>query len=256
MQEAQPESVTLNGTSRVPTGHTAHTGTVHTHRILAYCRVSTLEQAQEGVSLEAQKTRIHAYAEAHGYVVSAVEIEEGVSGKTLARPALQNALRRLRRCEADGLAVMRLDRLSRATSDVLALVARSEQERWALHSVSESLDTSTPHGRFAVTILAGLAQMERETIAERTKTALGELRRQGKRISGKPPLGFAFDDGRLVPVEREQIVLQEMERLRGDGFGARRIAGQLNEGGVVNPRTGRLWSPSTVASILRRLDGR
>ncbi len=70
--------------------------------------------------------------------------------KTTNRPALQRALAALREGEAFGLVAVKLDRLSRTTRDVLDLVARAEKEKWALHSIDERLDTSSPQGRFVV----------------------------------------------------------------------------------------------------------
>jgi DNA invertase Pin-like site-specific DNA recombinase len=154
-------------------------------------RVSTEAQAEAGVSLDEQRTRIRAYAAAHGAEVVALAADR-VSGRTVRRPALQRALARLRAGEADALVAVRLDRVSRTTRDVLDLVAQAEGEGWALHSIEERLDTSSPQGRFVVTILGALAQLEREQIGERTRNGMAELRRQGRRVSGKPPLGYRF----------------------------------------------------------------
>ncbi len=97
-------------------------------RVLGYVRVSTDEQASNGVSLDEQRRRISDYAETQGLSLIDVEADEGISGsKTTNRPALQSALRRLRKGEARGLIVTALDRLSRTTTDVLSLVARAER---------------------------------------------------------------------------------------------------------------------------------
>ena len=220
-------------------------------KVIAYCRVSTTEQAEGGISLEAQRRRLLAYAEAHDLHVLCVEEDAGISAKkTSNRPALQRALQALRRGEAHGLAIVKLDRLSRTTRDILDLVARAEKEGWALHSIEEKLDTSSPHGRFVVTVLGALAQLEREQIAERTKTAMGELRRQGRRISGKPPFGFRFEGDQVVEEPREQGLLQRMHDLRTAGAGCYRVASTLNREGSPNPRTRRPWYYGTVRAIL------
>jgi len=219
--------------------------------VVGYVRVSTTEQADRGVSLDAQRTRLKAYCDAHGLALLRVEEDAGVSARrTSNRPALQRALRSLARGEASGLVAVKLDRLSRTTRDVLDLVARAEKEAWALHSIDERLDTSSPQGRFVVTVLGALAQLEREQAAERTRTAMAELRRQGRRISGKAPFGFRFDRGRVVEVEREQEVLARMRRLAGEGAGCYRIATVLNAEGKINPRTGLPWFWGTVRAIL------
>jgi len=221
------------------------------NRVLGYVRVSTEDQTTNGVSLDAQRHRLTAYATAHGLELVGIEADEGISAKkTSNRPALQRALARLRRKEADGLVAVKLDRLSRSTRDVLDLVSTSEREGWALHSIEERLDTSSPHGRFVVTVLAALAQMEREQIASRTKAAMAELRRQGRRTSRRPPFGFRHEEGRLVPVPSEQRILERIVALDAEGLGCVRLTRALNEEGP-NPRVHRPWNVGVVRAILR-----
>jgi len=219
--------------------------------LIGYLRVSTAEQAQEGISLDAQESRLRAYAQAHGAVLSNIESDAGVSGKRMAnRAGLARALATLRAGDADGLIVLKLDRLSRSIKDVIELVERSEREGWRLVSLAEHLDTSNAVGRFTVHLLGALAQLEREQIGERTRTALAELRRQGKRISGSPPFGYRFDDGRVVPVDSEQRVLKRMVALASEGHGSWKVTQLLNADASTNPRTGRPWAEGTVRSIL------
>ena len=225
-------------------------------RLIGYARVSTAGQATDGISLVEQHHRISQYAQAHGFELAGVEIDRGVSGKSMGRPALQRALRRLKDGEAEGLVAVKLDRLSRSIRDTLDLVERSEREGWALHSIAERLDTGSAVGRFTVHLLGALAQLEREQLGERTRSALAELRRQGRRISGRPPLGFRFEGGVLVAVEAEQRVLGRLLELRAERLGARSIAKRFAAEGIGNPRTGKDWNPSTLASILRRLETR
>ena len=101
------------------------------------------------------------------------------------------------------------------------------------------------------TILAAMAQLEREQIVERTKWAMAELRRQGKRISGRPPFGYRFEDGRVVEVAQEQTILQRIRELQHEGRGCYAIATRLNREGVHNPRTGREWFFGTMRSVMR-----
>jgi len=225
--------------------------------VVGYVRVSTSEQADKGVSLDAQRHRLQAYCEAHGLALLRIETDAGVSARrTTNRPALQRALRSLAKGEASGLVAVKLDRLSRTTRDVLDLVSRAEKEAWALHSIDERLDTSSPQGRFVVTILGALAQLEREQAADRTRSAMAELRRQGRRISGKAPFGFRFDGGRVVEEPDEQTVLGTMRLLADGGAGCYRIATVLNSEGVANPRTGQPWFWGTIRAILEGVQRR
>ena len=167
------------------------------------------------------------------------------------RPGLRRALRALKGRKADALLVVALDRLSRTTTDVLSIAARAERERWQIQTVQEQVDAGSPEGEFMLTLRAGLAQLERRKVAQRTRLALAELRRQGRRTSRFPPFGFKWSDGRRVQVPEEQRILKRILRHREQGLGKRRIAKALNAAGCQNPRTQGLWTPSTLASILR-----
>ncbi len=222
-------------------------------RVIGYCRVSTEEQAASGVSLAAQRRRLDAHCHAHELTLVWVEEDAGISArKTTNRPALQRTLQALRRGEANGLVAVKLDRLSRTTRDVLDLVARAEREDWSLHSIEERLDTSSPQGRFVVTILGAMAQLEREQAAERTRVAMAELRRQGRRISGTPPFGYRFEGDYVVVVEAEQALLKRMLGWQAEGFGPYKIARLLNEATGDHPRTGKPWYWGTVRAIVQR----
>ena len=229
-----------------------------THRVearpaIGYARVSTDEQAREGVSLEAQVARIRAYAVAKDLDLVEVLVDDGVSGKTLKRPALRELVQRCERGEVGHVVVVKLDRLTRRTRDLLALVddlflARDVE----LHSVSESLDTSTPHGRFVLTLFGGLAQMERELIGERTRSALAHLRENGQPTS-HPPLGFRVNGTRhrMMPVPGELETVRRILKAWRSGQSYRTIAAKLNENGVPTKQGGR-WYHGTVARVVQR----
>jgi site-specific DNA recombinase len=171
-------------------------------KALGYCRVSTDEQAREGVSLSAQRERIEAYAKAKGLELTAVLADEGLSGKNLNRPALRQVLDRCQARDIGHVIVWKLDRLTRRTKHLLNLVEDVFLAKGIeLHSVSESLDTSTPHGRFVLTLFGGLAQMERELIGERTRSAMA-FKRERFQPTSHPPLGFRANGSRhrMIPV--------------------------------------------------------
>ena len=230
--------------------------------LIGYVRVSTEDQAREGVSLQAQRERLAAYATAHGWELAGIEADEGISGAVAPgkRPGLARALGRVRRGEADGLLVLKLDRLSRSTRDVLDLADDANRGQWRLVSVSEHLDTGTATGEFTLTILAALAQLERKQIGERTRVALGSIAREGRARSRFVPFGYRTHDGSTEVVRgdrrpirkdpHEQRTLRRILAMRADGLGARRIAGHLNASSTIS-RTGRPWSRGTVESILR-----
>lgn len=238
-------------------------------RLVGYIRVSTEEQARDGLSLDTQRERLTAYAAAHRAVLVSVEADNGLSGSIAPerRPGLARALARVRRGEADGIAVVKLDRLSRSTRHILDLLDAAQKAEWRLVSVEESLDTRTAVGEFTTTILAGLAQMERKLIGERTREAMRQIAREGRARSGRLPFGYrtranpeatqavAGDRSPLVENTEEQRLLGRMLNLRGRGLGARRIARAMNAESR-NPRTGREWTPSTVQKLLATADRR
>ncbi|MFQ5946913.1 MAG: recombinase family protein, partial [Anaerolineae bacterium] len=139
---------------------------------IGYVRVSTEEQAREGVSLDAQEAALTAYAQFHNLSLTYVIRDAGASGKDLRRPGIQELLGLVQAEEVHTLLVYRLDRLSRRTRDLLELVERFEGAGVSLHSIHEHLDTQTAVGRFVLRTLASLAEMERDLVVERTREAL------------------------------------------------------------------------------------
>ena len=130
---------------------------------IAYCyaRVSTAMQAEEGVSLDAQEKQLIFAAESQGYTVEMLR-EEGKSGKNIkGRPVLRKALEDLDAGKAEALFVTRLDRLARSTRDFLDIVDRSHKHNWRLALLDLGLDTATYQGRFVVTIMSAMAELER-----------------------------------------------------------------------------------------------
>jgi DNA invertase Pin-like site-specific DNA recombinase len=156
--------------------------------------------------------------------------------------------------EIAAVVVVRLDRLSRRTRDVLTLVEDDFKARGVdLISVSEQLDTRTPSGMLMLTLLGALAQMERELIAERTRDALQQKRSRGERL-GTTPLGFRTP-GPGMPMEpepQEAGTVLEILRRRRRGESYRAIARALEEGNLRSKRGGR-WAAATVRGVwLRR----
>lgn len=222
-------------------------------RLILYVRVSTLDQARDGVSLDEQESRLRAWCAAMGHDSVYVAREEGVSGSVAPaeRLHLGACLKHLSSHAADGIAVVALDRLSRSTRDILELVDRSQKEGWAIVSLRDSLDTSSAVGRFVVTILAGLAQMERELTGERTAAALAHLKKQGKRFSRNAPWGFRHDGDDICPCAVEEACADVVRRNDGCPDYATAAVLQLTYG--QHPRTGREWKAEDVRRVRRAI---
>lgn len=228
-------------------------------RVIAYIRVSTEQQAETGVSLEAQEAKLRAYALALDLELVEVVIDAGVSAKTLERPGLKRALLALENGQADGLLIAKLDRLTRSVRDLGELVERYFAERFALLSVGDSIDTRSAAGRLVLHVLGAVSQWEREAIAERTTEALAHLKKQGVRL-GASPLGMAKTEridahGRKesVAVCGELETVARIRELHANGHTLRSIAQVLTAEGRATKKGG-AWAPKTVRSVLLRTE--
>lgn len=221
---------------------------------IGYCRVSSGGQATEGVSLEAQRARIEAWAAMHGRELADVYVDAGLSGcRADNRPALQAAIEHA--CRTRGaLVVYSLSRLARSTRDCLDLSARLDTAGADLVSLSEQIDTTTAAGRMIFRLLAVLAEFERDLISERTTGALAHLRHQRRRTSRDAPYGWRVgaDGSALEPVPEEAAAVDLVRSLSAAGVGPRAICRELATAGHL-PRSGGAWHPETVRRIVAYL---
>ena len=146
-------------------------------KIIGYCRVSTVEQADNGHSIDAQRAAIKAAAETRGWEI--LWVEDAASAKDLDRPGLSYALSMLGSGQAGGIVVSRLDRLSRSVHDLAILLKRARAEGWNVVMLDYGLDLSTPYGEFGATMLMAAAQLERDLISVRTKEGLAAAKAKG-----------------------------------------------------------------------------
>jgi site-specific DNA recombinase len=201
-------------------------------KVVGYIRVSTEEQASDGVSLDAQRAKVEGYARLYDLTLVDIVVDAGQSAKTLDRPGLARALALLDAGRAAGLLVAKLDRLTR--------------------SVADAIDTRTAAGRLVLNVLMSVAQWERETIVERTRDAMRHKKGRAERV-GQVPYGhdLAADGRTLVPNDREQHVLAEIRVRRDRGHSLRRIAAELTRIGVPTKTGNARWSHSSIADILK-----
>jgi DNA invertase Pin-like site-specific DNA recombinase len=223
-------------------------------KVIAYTRVSTDEQANDGVSLATQREKVNAYAKLYDLELVEIIEDAGESGKTLDRPGLQKALSMIRKGQAEGLLIAKLDRLSRSVVDWNTLIDGyfGEKAGKQIFSVADSIDTRTAAGRLVLNVLMSVAQWERETIGERTKDALQHKIRKGERC-GKVRFGYTLaDDGTaLIEDPTEQQALAAIRRLKAAGQSLREIAAELTRSGI-KTKGGRAWKHTTIARILQR----
>lgn len=219
----------------------------HSTGAVIYLRVSTDEQAKSGLGLEAQETRCRAWAEANGLEVVAVLVDDGVSAKTLKRPALENALALLQPGRV--LIAYKLDRLTRTIADFPVLDARIKAVGGDWATVEEKFDTSTAMGRAVLSFVLTLSQLEREQTGERTSAALQAKKARGERL-GAVPFGFDLgEDGSLTPNAHEQAAISFARGMKANGHSLRVIGAALMREGYRCKRGG-TWGPSMVSRII------
>jgi site-specific DNA recombinase len=221
-------------------------------RAVAYLRVSTDKQADRGLSLDAQRAKVSAYAMLYELRLVEVIVDAGESAKTLNRPGLQRALAMLKIREADALLVVKLDRLTRSVRDLGELVERYFGDgRAALLSVGEQIDTRSAAGRLVLNVLASVGQWEREAIGERTSAAMQLKASRSEFTGGEAPYGYrlAADGVRLERVPAEQTLIAKARELRAAGLSLRAVAGALDRCGL-RSRVGKPFAAAQVARML------
>jgi DNA invertase Pin-like site-specific DNA recombinase len=207
--------------------------------VVGYIRVSTDEQADSGLGLEAQRSAIESECSRRGWELTQVFEDAGASGKSLSgRPALEGALQAVRSHQASALVVAKLDRLSRSLLDFAALMEDARNGEWSLVILDLGVDTTTPSGEMIANVMATFAQFERRLIGQRTKDALAIRKKQGVKL-GRP---------RSLPAEVVDRIA--VERARGRSL--RAIADGLNDDEVPTGHGGKKWHASTVKAVVER----
>ena len=186
-----------------------------------YARVSTDIQL-EGYSIDAQKEFLLNYAKAKEFTEYEYYVDGGYSGKDLERPAIQKLIRDVKAHKIDCVIVFKLDRISRSQKDTLYLIEEVfNKYNVGFVSVRENFDTTTPFGKAMVGVLSIFAQLERETILERTKIGIQKRAENGYwKGGGKDPFPYTYDKntGTLIPVPEQVELLHKMINLYLNGY--------------------------------------
>lgn len=224
---------------------------------VAYIRGSTEEQRN---TLEAQRTQIEAYCAAFGITLAQVFVDSGESAYKVMfyeRPVVREMRDYMARTGIKQLVITKLDRAFRNTKDCLSTVDDLDKKGVHLHIIDLKVDTATPHGRFFLTLMAAMAEMENGVRSARQRDGFAAMKRQGHRC-GEVPYGWkAIPSSRtnragqptmdLVPDEKEQETLRFiLEQLKDYSFA--KVADALNAAGIPSKRGGK-WHASTVHSV-------
>src|SRR5437773_5997342 len=221
-------------------------------RAIGYCRVSTDQQKEKGVSLEAQQAKIRAMAIVQGAEIIELIVDGGESAKNLDRPGMEKLLALVEERKVDTVIIAKLDRLTRSVKDLAELLERFQRRGVSLVSVAESLDTGSAAGRLVINIMTAVSQWERKAIGERTRDAMNHKKSNGQRV-GNIAYGFrlAADGRHLEPDPQEQAVLTAIRDLRARRCTLRGIAAELNARGL-RTRRASAWRLEHVARIVGR----
>lgn len=231
-----------------------------TGRAVAVVRVSLGSMAEQGVSLDAQRASVEAYAKAMELDLVEVVEDPGVSGAVplAQRPGGRRVLELIERGEVAAVIAPKLDRLFRDAADALAVTREWDRRGIALHLLDVRLDTSSPVGRLFFSLLAAFSEWERAAIASRTSAALQHLAAMGVMLGGEP-LGRRRSterdaDGRLVVVDAPDEIetVERILALRAQGASLRAIAAALDAEGRPRKLGGARWSPSVVRAVIER----
>jgi site-specific DNA recombinase len=219
------------------------------NRAVGYIRVSTQDQANEGVSLAAQRAKITAWCQVNDYDLVAIFEDAGLSGATMGK---RDGLHAAMKAAGKGMALVSysISRLARSTRDMLELADRLERQGADLVSLTEKIDTTSAAGRMVFRMLAVLSEFEREQIGERTRFALAHKKSKGEKY-GPVPFGYREMEGRLIEVSVEAQAVAAIVRMRQSGLPYRQIAARLNTGGITGKRGGQ-WHASTVRYVINR----
>lgn len=218
------------------------------NKAIGYIRVSTQQQAEEGVSLEAQRTRIEAWCVANDYELTNVYCDSGISGIKSDRPELLAALEHTTKDTA--LICYSLSRLTRSTKDMLQLSEELNRKGANLVSLTEKIDTTTAAGKMLFRMLAVLNEFERDQIAERTKSALSH-KKANQEAYNHTPFGYQRKGDKFIKDVGESKAIALIQRKREQGASIRDIVEELNSKGI-KPKKANKWNPSSVYYLLKR----
>jgi site-specific DNA recombinase len=222
--------------------------------VAAYIRVSTEDQAESGLGMDAQRTRCKAMAQVKGWSEPSFYIDDGISGtkEVDKRPGLLKLMEDIRIGKINAVIIPSLDRLGRKVYIVINLVEEFRQYNVALVSCKESLDTSTPQGQFVLFMFAALAQLERDLIAQRTVDALDERGKRDGEKGGRMPYGYRriFEIQGVkrvcigIQVDQDAAkIVRRIFTLHKHGASLREIADKVSNG--------KQWRHSSIVEILR-----
>ena len=227
--------------------------TANDRTAVIYLRVSTADQAEHGVSLDAQQERLTAYAIANGLEVAGILRESAISGTIpLAdRPEGEKLTQMVSSGQVRHVIALKLDRLFRNSIDALTTTQTWDKKGVALHLTDmggTSLSTGSAMGKMMFAMMSAYAEFERNLTAERTTSALAHKKANSQAYS-PTPYGKDRQGDILTDNAQELSIIKQMRELRDNGFSLRGIASHLNSNGI-SSKQGKQWHASSVRYVI------
>ena len=216
-----------------------------------YIRVSTKEQAEEGHSLDAQKTKLLAYCQANEWEVQEqhIYIDAGKSGTTTDRPDYQRMMKDAQERKIGRIAAIKLDRIARNLGDLIAMAKDLSDWGVSLALVHEKIDTSSSSGKLFFHVMGAIAEFEASTIRERTESGRIQNASEGGYNGSRCPLGYTYANSRFDINERAETV-RNIFSWFNDGASMNAIVRRLNESSVPTATGKGSWVVHGIKHIL------
>jgi len=171
-----------------------------------YIRVSTEDQAKQGISLKAQEEALKNYCSALGYEILKVYKDEGISGKDIkGRPEMTLLLKDAQAKKFQAIFIYKLDRFSRSLRDLIETMEKLKDWGVDFVSLQDKIETTSASGKLMFHIISAFAEFERNVTSERTKFAMDKKARDGNPIT-RAPLGYKMENKQLIPGEHSYVV--------------------------------------------------
>src|SRR3990167_4730116 len=195
-------------------------------KVGVYVRVSTEEQAKEGISIDAQIERCRAFCKARGWKLFKIYTDAGYSAGTMDRPALKDLIGDITENKFSILLVYKIDRFSRKLKDLISILEDLKSKGVNFTSVTEQIDTTTAMGEAFFQIIGVFAQLERGMVKERVELAFGKKIDSGE-VLNRAPLGYTYQNRKLVIHEEDAKKVSQIFEMWVTGIHYKDIASEF-----------------------------